>query len=592
MKFRWSLAPAQPLLAGQLATQLKISPLLAQCLVNRELDMPQLICGFLQPRLKQLADPFLLSNMSLAVERLYQARDRNELVAIFGDYDVDGVTSTALLFEFLGALGWRVDYHLPHRLEEGYGLTLDSVERCLKKIQATLLIAVDCGSTAVDCIQALGQRGLDVIVVDHHQVTEPLPRAVALVNPRVRILGAAMACPKDANDPLASVPGSTGAAPASFLELCSVGLAFKLAHAVLKRGRETNLPGAAEYDLRRLLDLVALGTIADLVPLTGENRILVSAGLERLNRTERPGLIALKKVAQSAAPLGVYEVGFQLAPRLNAAGRLETAEEALRLLLSSDLSEAMARAEKLDAHNRERRAIERVIAQEAIQRVNAKFKPDEDFIIVEGQLQWHVGVVGIVASRVLQRFYRPTIIVGGEGEEWRGSGRSICGFDLARALAGCADLLVRHGGHAMAAGLSIAPKNLDSLRARLNQIARSLLKPEDLQPSLRLDAQVGFDEMTFERLAELDRLRPNGQGNPPVQFYTANVTHQRPLQRMGSEKQHVKMWVTDGVATHEAVWWGAGNESLPAGRYDLAFTPQLNQHNGRSMVQLKVLDWR
>jgi single-stranded-DNA-specific exonuclease len=281
MKFRWLLAHAQPLLAGQLAAQLRISPLLAQCLVNRELDAPGLISGFLQPRLKHLADPCLLPNMSLAVERLFQAREHSESVAIFGDYDVDGVTSTALLFEFLGALGWRVDYHLPHRLEEGYGLTLDSVERCLKKIPAKLLIAVDCGSTAVECIQALGQRGLDVIVVDHHQVTEPLPPAVALVNPRVRARGASTVCSTDTNGRLAGDSSLPGAAPVSFLELCSVGLAFKLAHAVLKRGRETNLPGVAEYDLRRLLDLVALGTIADLVPLTGENRILVSAGLER-----------------------------------------------------------------------------------------------------------------------------------------------------------------------------------------------------------------------------------------------------------------------------------------------------------------------
>ena len=569
MKFRWSLAPTQPLLAAQLAGQFKLSPLLAQCLVNRELCEAQVVGGFLQPRLKHLSDPFLLPNMSTAVERLFQARERREPVVVFGDYDVDGVTSTALLLEFLRALGWCVEYHLPHRLEEGYGLTLDSVERCLGKVAARLLIAVDCGSTAVECIESLKQRGVDVVVVDHHQVSGP-PPALALINPRV-----------------VEAPDRRVA-----LELCSVGLAFKLAHALLKRGRETNLPGAMEYDLRPLLELVALGTIADLVPLTGENRILVSAGLDRLNHSTRPGLVALKKVAQAAVPLGVYEVGFQLAPRLNAAGRLETAEESLRLLLARDPAEAQALAENLETCNRERQRIERAIAEQAIGRIQAKFKPDEDFIIVEGDEQWHVGVVGIVASRVLHQFYRPTIIVGGDGAGWRGSGRSICGFDLAAALGQCSDLLVRHGGHAMAAGLSLDAKNVDSFRIRLNQIARERLKPQDLQPPLRLDAQVGFNEMNYESLAELARLKPNGQGNPPVQFYAADVTHQRPLQRMGTEKQHVKMWVTDGLATHEAVWWGAGNESLPVGRFDLAFTPQLNQHNGRTMVQLKVLDWR
>jgi single-stranded-DNA-specific exonuclease len=594
MKFQWAAAAAQPLLAGQLANQLKISPLLAQCLVNRELDQPQIISAFLEPRLKQLADPFLLPNMSVAVDRLYQAREGREPVVIFGDYDVDGVTSTALLLEFLRALGWVVDYHLPHRLDEGYGLTLDSIERCLKKVPAKLLVAVDCGSTAVDCIRSLQQQGVDVIVVDHHKISLPLPPALAVVNPQIARAASASTAFLTAEGKQVGQPPESGdhTAPLPFLELCSAGLAFKLAHALLKRARECNVPGAAEYDLRLLLDLVALGTIADLVPLTGENRILVAAGLDRLNRTERPGLVALKKVARTNTPLGVHEVGFQLAPRLNAAGRLETAEDALNLLLARDLAEATARAERLEAQNRERQKLERAVADEAIGRVKARFNPQEDLIIVEGHLQWHIGVVGIVASRVLHQFYRPTIIVGGEGEEWRGSGRSITGFDLAAALAECADLLVRHGGHAMAAGLSIQPKNVDSFRNRLNEIARRSLSAEQLQPHLRLDAQVGFDELTFERLSELSRLRPNGQGNPPVQFYATNVSHQRPLQRVGAEKQHVKMWVTDGLVTHEAVWWGAGDESLPVGRYDLAFTPQLSEYNGRKTVQLKVLDWR
>jgi len=596
MKFRWSPAVAQPLLAEQLASQLRISPLLAQCLVNRELGEASIVSGFLQPRLRQLADPFLLPNMAMAVARLYQARERGETVVIFGDYDVDGVTSTALLCEFLRALGWTVDWHLPHRLEEGYGLTIESVERCLRSVAATLLLAVDCGSTSADCIQSLQQKGADVIVLDHHQVSTPPPRALALVNPRAPLdLSSPETQRFSASDTESTGQGATdrhAQVPPPFAELCSVGLAFKLAHALLKRAREKGLPGAEEYDLRPLLDLVALGTVADLVPLTGENRILVSVGLERLSRTQRPGLVALKKVAQSPASLGVYEVGFQLAPRLNAAGRLETAEDALRLLLSADLTEATRQAEKLEAHNQERKKIERAIANEAIARVRAKFKPEEDFVIVEGHLLWHVGVVGIVASRVLQQFHRPTIIVGGEGAEWRGSGRSVAGFDLAAALRECGDLLVRHGGHAMAAGLTIQQEKIDTFRTRLNGVARRDLKLEELQPRLRLDAEVDLGQITFECLAELSQLKPTGQGNPPVQFYARGVTHQRPLQRMGAEKQHVKMWVTNGTVTHEAVWWGAGIEALPGDRYDLAFTPQLSDFNGQRMVQLKVLDWR
>jgi single-stranded-DNA-specific exonuclease len=510
--------------------------------------------------------------MAAAVGRLLRAREQNESLIIFGDYDVDGVTSTALLVEVLRPLGWKVDFYLPNRMDEGYGLSADGVENCLKKYPAKLLLAVDCGSTAVATVQKLRDNGVEVIVLDHHQVSNPAPDAVALVNPQLSTLN--------------PQPSTV------FTELCSVGLAFKLAHALVKRGREIGLPGAAEFDLRPLLDLVALGTIADLVPLTGENRILISAGLQRLNLTQRPGLIALKQVAQCPPTLGAYEVGFQLAPRLNAAGRLETAEESLHLLLARDLAGAMPIAQSLDSRNRERQKIERGIVEEVIGVVKSKFDPQTDFVIVEGRLLWHIGVVGIVASRVLQQFYRPTIILGGEGGEWRGSGRSIAGFDLAAALRECGDLLVRHGGHAMAAGLSLQPDKVDALRERLNELARRALKPDDLQPSLRLDAEVGLDEMTLEMLGELVCLKPTGQGNPPVQFCARSVTHQRPLQRMGKEKQHVKLWVTDGVVTHEAVWWNGGDQSLPVGKFDLAFAPQANEFNGRRMVQLKVLDWR
>jgi single-stranded-DNA-specific exonuclease len=572
MKFRWTPAPPQPLLAGQLASQLKISPLLAQCLLNRGFSEPSAIQNFLQPRLKNLADPFLLPNMDSAIGRLLRAREQNESLVIFGDYDVDGVTSTALLLEVLRPLGWRVDFYLPSRMEEGYGLSADGVGNCLKKFPTTLLLAVDCGSTAVETIASLRSRGVDTIVLDHHQVSSPAPNAVALVNPQLT-----------QNSKLKTH---------NFTELCSAGLAFKLAHALVKRGRETGLPGAAEFDLRPLLDLVALGTIADIVPLVGENRILVSAGLERLNQTQRPGIVALKKAAQSPEKLGAYEVGFQLAPRLNAAGRLETAEDALHLLLAKDLAEATPLAQNLDSRNRERQKIERGIFEEVSGVVRSKFNPQTDLVIVEGRLLWHIGVVGIVASRVLQEFYRPTIIIGGEGGEWRGSGRSIAGFDLAAALRECGDLLLRHGGHAMAAGLSIAPENIDLLRQRLNELARRALKPEDLQPPLRLDAEVGLDEMNFDSLAELDRLKPGGQGNPAVQFCARHLSHQRPLQRIGAKKRHVKMWVTDGLATHEAVWWNSGEKSLPVGKFDLAFAPQINQFNGNRAVQLKVLDWQ
>ena len=586
MKYRWSIAPPQPALASFLAGQLGISPLLAQCLLNRGFSEPAPIARFLEPRLKDLADPFLLPHMRAAVERLFAARDRAEPLVIFGDYDVDGVTSTTLLAELLGSLGWQVNCYLPHRMDEGYGLSKSGVENCLEKFPAKLLLAVDCGSTAVESIRILRERGVDVIVLDHHQVSSPPPDAVALVNPQLAATGSNSAAPGGIS------PENGEAGGSDFRELCSVGLAFKLAHAILKHGRATGLAGADTFDLRPLLDLVALGTIADLVPLTGENRILVSAGIERLNATQRPGLVALIKVAGIHGKIGGYEIGFQLAPRLNAAGRLETAEEALELLRSRDRAAAEPIAQSLDSRNRERQKIERHITDEILGALRTRFDPERDRVIVEGQLLWHIGVVGIVASRVLQEFYRPTLIIGGDGEEWRGSGRSVEGFDLAAALRACDDLLVRHGGHAMAAGVTVRPENIDALRTRLNDLARRSLKPEQLQPWLRIDAEVTAADLTFERLTELQRLQQTGMGNPPVHCVLRNVTHARPLQRMGAEKKHAKLWITDGQQTREAVLWNCGDGSLPVGRFDLAFAPQLNEFNGQTTVQLRILDWQ
>lgn len=578
MKYRWLIAPAQPLLVEPLAARLDISPLLAQCLVNRGLSDPVAMEAFLEPRLKNLADPFLLPHMAAAVERLLRAHREGEPLVVYGDYDVDGVTSTTLMLEVLRRLGWSVEAYLPHRMDEGYGLTRDGAENCLKKYPVRLLLAVDCGSTAVETIAWLRERGVEVIVLDHHQVSNPAPVAVALVNPQLALPG---------QDPAVAAPSAR-----TFTELCSVGIAFKLAHALLKRGRETGLPGAAELDLKTLLDLVALGTIADLVPLTGENRIFVTAGLSRLSTTQRPGLVALKKVAGTAEQVSAVDVGFQLGPRLNASGRMETAEESLRLLLAETLAAAQPLAEKLDARNRERQKIERGMADEVAGLVRSKFNPETDFVIVEGQLLWHIGVVGIVASRVLSEFYRPTIILGGDAGEWRGSGRSIAGFDLAAALRACDDLLIKHGGHAMAAGLTISPDKIDLFRQRLNDLARRQLKPEDLQPPLRLDAEVPLRDLTLDFIEELDQLKPTGQGNPALQFCARNLTQKKPLQRMGADKKHLKMWVTDGTVTHEAVWWNAGTSRVPTGRFDLAFSPSINEYNDRKTVQLKVLDWR
>jgi single-stranded-DNA-specific exonuclease len=565
MKFHWTAAEPQAALCASLSEGSNISLLLARCLVNRGLSEPEGISRFLQPRLKHLADPYLLPNMAAAVDRLLAARERGELLVIFGDYDVDGVTATALLIETLGAGGWKLAHYLPHRFEEGYGFSQEAVKTCLEHFPAKLLLAVDCGSTACETIAALAQKGIDVIVLDHHQVSSPPPAAVALVDPQ---LGP------------------------SFHELCSVGLAFKLVHALLKRMRERGLAIAVEPDLRDSLDLVALGTLADMVPLHGENRIFVTAGLEHLNATRRPGLLALKAVAKSPALLGGHEVAFQLAPRLNAAGRMENAEQALRLLLARSAEEAEPIARGLDESNRQRQDVERGICEEVIASLRQRFDGAKDFAIVEGRAGWHIGVVGIVAARVLQEFYRPTVILGGDGSLWRGSGRSIKGFDLAAALRGCDDLLVRHGGHVMAAGLTLAADKLDLFRARLNELARHALKPELLRPSLLIDAEVEMAELTLARIEELGRLEPAGQGNPAVRLAVCGLSHQEATRRIGKDSQHVKFRVTDGRQTLEAVWWHAARAQWPDGRFDLAVTAEINEYKGRRSVQLKMLDWR
>ncbi|MGA4645317.1 single-stranded-DNA-specific exonuclease RecJ [Limisphaera sp. 4302-co] len=572
LKPRWELAPAQPLLAAHLGERLGVSSLLAQCLLNRGLTEPEACRAFLEPRLASLTDPFLLPDMRAAVDRLEQARQRGETVVIFGDYDVDGVTASALLQEVLEGLGWSCAVYLPHRFDEGYGLSREAVTNCLRRHPARLLLAVDCGSTACDTVAELREQGVDVIILDHHQPGPRRPPAVAFVNPRA---------------------SGGGSGPCEGRELCSVGLAFKLAHALVKEGRRRGEAEAHGLDLRDWLELVALGSIADVVPLTGENRILVRAGLARLNRTKRPGLQALCEVARCAGALDTFHVGFQLAPRLNAAGRLETAQTALDLLRASSPEAARALATQLDDWNRERQEVEREILGEIRRRLQEGFRPETDWVIVEGDPEWHLGVVGIVAARLVQEFHRPALVLGGDGGCLRGSGRSIPGFDLAAALRACGDLLVSHGGHAMAAGVSLEPDRLEAFRRRLNDLAHRTLTAEALCPALWLDAEVRLSDLTPEVLEELDRLKPVGPDNPPVHLVARGVSLQRPLQRFGREQRHVRLWVTDGRAVCETIWWSGGLEpDLPVGTFDLAFAPQWHVWNGRRRLRLRLLDWR
>ncbi len=568
MKYRWNLAPSQPLLTGQLIRELPLSPLLAQCLVNRGVVTKEEVSDYLKPKLKLLADPFLIPNMEVAIERLWEARSNNERLLIYGDYDADGITSTALLVEALTELGWNVQAYLPGRFDDGYGLSPVSVEKCMGQFEIDLLLAVDCGSTSNEAIDCLNKNNVDVIVLDHHQLSTPAPSPVAMVNPQLN------------ND----YP--------NFQELCSVGLAFKLIHAIVKRGRQEGLQKERDLDLKRYLDLVAIGTVADLVPLVGENRKLLRFGLEQLSETIRPGLVALKKIVNIKPPVSVFNVGFNLGPRINAAGRMENPAAALDLLLSKDICTAEKNAKILDDFNRDRQKIERDISTKAIENIENKFDPEKDFVIVEGDMEWHLGVIGIVASRVMRKFYRPTFILARDGDGWKGSARSIEGFDLAEAMRDCDDLLNDHGGHAMAAGVSVKPGKLDAFRERINEIAKKSIRPEMFQAPLKLDAETNLSEMTLVRIQEMQQIEPTGQGNPEIQLLIPNLTMSGPIYRIGKEKQHVKFWANDEGESCEVIAWNLKAEDEPKGKFDLAVAPQVNSYNGHLSVQLKLIDWR
>jgi len=516
-----------------------------------------------------LAPPELIPNLTKAVDRLFDARAKKQKVVIFGDYDVDGITSTAILLDCMQALGWDVCAYLPDRMDEGYGLTSEGVDNCIERHGPNLLLATDCGSTSVKIIAKLQAQGVDVIVLDHHQISDPPPEPVALVNPRLNTDGSNV-----------------------FHELCAAGLAFKIAHGLIKQGRTNGESVFEGYDIRLLLDLVALGTIADMVPLTGENRILAVKGLEQLNRTGRIGLSSLIAESGIKGRVGSFEVGFQLGPRLNAAGRLESAMTSLDLLTVSDRNIACDFAARLDLRNRERQSVEKEITQQVSERLIAKFDPTSDYVITEGDPSWSIGVVGIVASRIQKEYYRPTFILGGSPEGMRGSGRSIKGFDLAAALCHCSDLISRHGGHAMAAGVSLSSDNIDAFGRRLNEIARTEISKSLLVPTLRLDGQFPLNELSYGTVASLEALQPVGQGMPAVQLAVNDLEMNIPVKWMGAEKQHAKMNVTDGNQAVDVVYWNAAGKSIPEGRFNLAVQPSINVWRGRKSVQLKLLDWQ
>lgn len=546
-----------------------LNPLLSQLLHRRGIASGEALKSFLTPSLREVIDPAELPDMAKAVKRLFQARSSEEPLVVFGDYDVDGITATALLAGSMRSLGWKVHTYLPHRMEDGYGINPESIANCFERFPVRLLLAVDSGSASAEAIDSLKKQSVETIVLDHHEIGSPAPTPFAFINPK-----------------------SSAECPPSLRDLCSAGLAFKLLHALVKEGRDLNIDSFTQYDIRTQLDLVALGCIADLVPLTGENRILTSAGLNRLNTSARLGLKELAVTCELRTFINARTVAFQIAPRLNAAGRLGNATVSLDLLLTEDSIDAKRLAAELNCINSDRRTIESGIAEEASKIVRRDFPPEENPIIVVANEDWHIGVVGIVASRILKTFGRPAIVLGSHQGELRGSGRSVPGVDLLEAVQSCRQFLMRSGGHAMAVGLTLAPENLDAFRKAINERFRSQKPAELAMPIIEYDVQIALSELTVENVEGLKVLEPTGQGNPTPRVLLSRMTLKGSPRRAGNSGQHAFFTVVNGNASGSVVYWNCGEEELPSGEFDLLVEPEINDFRGQRTVQLKILDWR
>ena len=559
MRRRWIFpSNANPVAASKIRSELGVPGFIADMLVRRGFADPASAEAQLHPRLRALSAPEDLPEMGAATERILTALRDNERIALYGDYDVDGITSLAILARVLRAYGAEAPSFLPLRAEEGYGLSEAGVDRCLELHNPSLLIAVDCGTTSVKEIARLRSRGVDVVVLDHHEPGPERPDCVALVNPKL---------------------GS------SFHYLCSAGVVFKLAHALLKSSRVEGV------DLREYLDLVALATIADIVPLVDENRIFVSHGLRQMENTRWAGLAALKQVSGVGSPIRVGDVGFRMGPRINAAGRLGPASEALALLLTEDFREADRLAAGLDAHNRERQGVERHVVKEAEEWVDKNFQSNSDVSIVAGSRDWHIGVLGVVASRLMRRHHRPTFVVGfDENGAGKGSGRGIEGLSLVELLRDCSEHLEKFGGHEMAAGISIHEKSFPAFREAFESAARGAATDEMLVPRLNLDCEVQLREIDYALMETQDLLEPFGNSNPqPVLFSRAVTPASAP--RVMKEK-HLRVEFSVGREKMSAVFFNAPVEDLPRPPWDIAYTLEWNHWNGRSEPQLRLLEVR
>jgi single-stranded-DNA-specific exonuclease len=562
---RWIFRDGDAVKIDRLTRDVSVTPLVARLLAYRGITEPDDASLFLSSSLAELHDPFLMLGMAEAVDRLVRAALDNERVCVYGDYDVDGVTSVALLVSFFRHVGLDCFYYIPNRLEEGYGLGAEGIQSVAAR-GANVIVTVDCGITAVAESELCRSLGIDLIITDHHTPGEILPPAYAVLNPMR--------------------PGC----PFPFKSLAGVGVAFNLLVALRGKLRQQGwFNGRQEPNLREYLDLVALGTVADIVPLLDENRIFVKHGLRELTDRSRTGMQALKKVSGIDGAVDCAAVGFRLAPRLNAAGRLEDAALGVELLLCSDPERASGMAAELDASNTVRQSLEQAMLRDVLDRINGNRSLRNMKSIVLASDKWHPGVVGIVASRIVDLYHRPTILISFQEGNGRGSGRSIPGFHLHDALKACSDHLLKFGGHKYAAGLSIDESTLENFIEHFDAVAAGQLSPEDLKPQLMVDLVLPPEDITIENAEMVAGLGPFGMGNPTPVFALcgAFVAGRRVL-----KDRHVKLKLECCGSTFDAIGFNMAEMENSSEYVDVAFSLDINNWNGKRSIQLRLRDFK
>ena len=567
---RWIYLPLPVAEIDALSRNAGISPVLAELLLRAGLTETAAATKFLNPALSELSDPFLLRNVEAGAARLRRAIVEREEIAVLGDYDVDGVSSTALLVSVLRRFGLNPRFVVPRRMEDGYGLSRSAIDRALEGGKPALFVALDCGTNSHEEVAYLVGQGVDVLVVDHHRSKEkPLEQGI-LINPHV-VSG-------DEDEP--------------WRNLCTVGLVFKLAHGLLKLMRADNNPIAFGIKLRDYLDLAALGTVADLVPLRGENRIMARQGLKILQTTQRPGLRALMQVAgvKTENEIMPVDISFRLGPRINASGRLADAALSVELMLSEDEKFCAETAQQLDVFNRERQDIERQITEQADQLIETKYSDWPGIVLYADN--WHPGVVGIVAGRVSRKYNRPCVVLGNEGDLAKGSGRSVDGVSLVDVLGLCSEHLTSWGGHPMAVGVSLQKSRLDVFRTRFAEAVRQHAGDDLIERRLELAAWLKPEQIREQLMDELAELYPFGQGNPEPVFGLRGVVFQQRLEVF--KEQHFRFSFDDGRGRRLfGVAWKMADRLPPVGTpVDLAVELTWNYFNDRKLLQLELIDWR